>query len=136
MTVSRPSKRIVPASGAITPPIIIIRVDLPAPFSPMSATISPRWTSRSTSSSAVMPGKRLPMPSRLITGDKPGDDELTAGVSPGSRGVDIYRSPATTKLVYASLELINVLSLDYEGGNEDLFVCRNDGSIAAKNSSH
>ena len=33
-----------PPSGAITPPKIFIRVDLPAPFSPMSAITSPRYT--------------------------------------------------------------------------------------------
>src|SRR5690625_4190758 len=39
-----------------------MRVDLPAPFSPIRAWISPRSTRRSTLSSATTPGNSLPMP--------------------------------------------------------------------------
>src|SRR5881628_1691599 len=45
-----------------TPPRIFIKVDLPAPFSPTSAWISPEWRSKETRSSARTPGKRLEMP--------------------------------------------------------------------------
>src|SRR5262245_38345806 len=43
--------------------MIFIRVDLPAPFSPMTAWISPRATAKLTSSSARTPPKDLPMAS-------------------------------------------------------------------------
>ncbi len=39
---SRPSMRIVPALGEAIPPRIFISVDLPAPFSPISPSTSPR----------------------------------------------------------------------------------------------
>src|SRR5262245_35579702 len=42
--------------------MIFISVDLPAPFSPISACTLPGWSARSTFSSASTPGKRLPMP--------------------------------------------------------------------------
>src|ERR1043165_5951663 len=51
---------IVPLSRVIAPPRIFISVDLPAPFSPMSATISPAPTLKLTLSSATTPGNRLP----------------------------------------------------------------------------
>ena len=53
---SVPSVRIVPESGATTPPSTFISVDLPAPFSPTSPTTSPRATDRLTASSATTPG--------------------------------------------------------------------------------
>ena len=45
-----------------------MRVDLPAPFSPQMAWISPRSTSRVTSCSALTPGNVLVMPriSRML----------------------------------------------------------------------
>ena len=51
-----PSMRITPSLGSTTPPRIFIRVDLPAPFSPISARTSPRSTRRPTRSSAFTPG--------------------------------------------------------------------------------
>ena len=48
-----------PTSGCSMPPTIFISVDLPAPFSPSSATTSPACTSRFTPRSACTPGKRL-----------------------------------------------------------------------------
>src|SRR5216684_7709106 len=50
-----------------------ISVDLPAPFSPSSAWISPAQTSRSTSWLAMTPGKYLAMPLRSTIGGVPGD---------------------------------------------------------------
>src|SRR5215813_2427273 len=43
------------------PAMIFMRVDLPAPFSPMSACTVPRSTRSETSSSAATPGKLLLM---------------------------------------------------------------------------
>ena len=60
---SRPASNIRPVSGATTPAIILIRVDLPAPFSPRMACTRPAWTSRSAFSSARTPPYRLDSPS-------------------------------------------------------------------------
>src|SRR5687767_927923 len=54
-----PSTRIWPSSGRCAPPRILMRVDLPAPFSPVRPSTSPRPRWRETSCSAVTPGKRL-----------------------------------------------------------------------------
>src|SRR4051812_5582209 len=51
-----------PASGACTPARILIRVDLPEPFSPTRQCTSPDSTDQSIASSALVPPKRLPMP--------------------------------------------------------------------------
>src|SRR5919108_5865876 len=59
---SWPSIRIVPASGGYTPARIFIRVDLPAPFSPTTAWISPACRSRSTPCSTSTPTKLFVMP--------------------------------------------------------------------------
>ena len=50
-----PSSQISPPSGLSIPNRIFIRVDFPAPFSPIRAWISPFLTERSTSSLATMP---------------------------------------------------------------------------------
>src|SRR4051794_13685149 len=57
-----PSTRISPSSGWYRPYRTFIRVDLPAPFSPSSAWISPGATTRSTESFAVSAPKRLVIP--------------------------------------------------------------------------
>src|SRR5262245_51665794 len=54
-----PSKRISPSSQRCTPEIALMRVDLPAPLSPASATTSPACSSIDTLSSACTPPKRL-----------------------------------------------------------------------------
>src|SRR5271166_3256964 len=51
-----PPRRISPASGAIIPDKTLIMVDLPAPFWPTSAWISPRPSTKATPSSASTPG--------------------------------------------------------------------------------
>src|SRR5262245_28287782 len=61
---SRPSTRTTPRSGRCTPPRMRISVDLPAPFSPTMAWISPNATPPSAS---VAPN-RLPTPSTLAAG--------------------------------------------------------------------
>src|ERR1700742_4026938 len=52
----------VPVSGCWAPESIFSSVDLPAPFSPSSAWISPGATSKSTLARACTPGKRLLIP--------------------------------------------------------------------------
>ena len=51
-----PRHRISPASGRAAPYTSFVSVDLPAPFSPSSAWISPARTVRSTASLASVPG--------------------------------------------------------------------------------
>ena len=51
---SWPSKVIVPERARGLPQIVIISVDLPAPLAPISVTISPSLTSRSTPRSAMI----------------------------------------------------------------------------------
>ena len=58
-TCGRPSSCISPASGRYSPDSSCIRVDLPAPFSPNRAWISPPWKSTLTRSTARTPGKAL-----------------------------------------------------------------------------
>ncbi len=55
-TTAPPSISIVPASGCTSPAITFIRVDLPAPFSPRIAWISPGATSSETASLATTAG--------------------------------------------------------------------------------
>src|SRR4051812_41565095 len=52
-----------PAVTARSPESRLIRVDLPAPFGPMTAWISPVRTSRETSATACSPPKRFVSPS-------------------------------------------------------------------------
>jgi len=51
---SRPSNVMRPSRARGLPKIVIIRVDLPAPLAPISATISPSCTSTSTPRSAMI----------------------------------------------------------------------------------
>jgi hypothetical protein len=63
-----PSMRVSPVSGCCKPAMIFIIVDLPAPFSPSRAWISPCWTSKPTSSSARTPAKLFVMLATSIAG--------------------------------------------------------------------
>src|ERR1700694_3124455 len=56
---SRPAKRMPPASGAISPVSSPISVVLPAPFGPMMACSSPARMSSVIRSEAMTPPKRL-----------------------------------------------------------------------------
>src|SRR5215467_3385737 len=56
---SRPLKKIRPASGLISPASWPIRVDLPAPLGPMMACNSPAGMSREMPSEASTPPNRL-----------------------------------------------------------------------------
>src|SRR5690606_15399784 len=60
--IGRPSSATVPASGRSTPVSNLIRVDLPAPFCPISAWISPARSARPAPSSATVAPKRLHRP--------------------------------------------------------------------------
>ncbi len=51
----RPSSSIRPSSGATTPAMILIRVDLPAPFSPSTAWMRPASITRPASCNARTP---------------------------------------------------------------------------------
>jgi hypothetical protein len=62
MRIGLPSRMISPASGVYTPDSIFIRVLLPAPFSPITAWISPLRTVRCTPRSARVAPKRFSMP--------------------------------------------------------------------------
>ena len=59
---SSPSRRTRPAVGLCRPTSVLNSVDLPAPFGPMSPTISPLVTSNETASTACSPPKRLLTP--------------------------------------------------------------------------
>ncbi len=59
MWTSRPLSLMTPASALYRPKRMLIRVDLPAPFSPRSARISPFLSWMVISSLASIPGKRL-----------------------------------------------------------------------------
>ena len=52
---ARPSKVITPASGWTTPATTLMRVDLPAPFSPSTAWIDDAFAVKSTCDSAATP---------------------------------------------------------------------------------
>src|SRR5512132_2366879 len=68
---SSPRTRIRPPSAGYIPYSTRINVDLPAPFSPISAWTSPVRSSRFTSSLASTPGKRLVMRSSTTRGGEP-----------------------------------------------------------------
>ena len=57
-----PSRRVLPASRSYTPVSTLMSVLLPAPFSPMSAWISPARTVKSTPCKARTPGKLFSNP--------------------------------------------------------------------------
>ena len=65
---STPSTSMRPASGASAPEATRASVDLPEPFSPVSACTTPAWSVRSTPSRATTPGKRLVIPVRRSSG--------------------------------------------------------------------
>jgi hypothetical protein len=64
----RPSTASVPESAAKMPASTLMRVDLPAPFSPIQQWTSPALMSTLTSSSAWTPGNRFEMPVIVISG--------------------------------------------------------------------
>src|SRR5918992_1647916 len=86
---SSPSIRIVPRSGWCTPASTFISVDLPAPFSPTTAWISPASQSRLTPCSTSTPRKLLRM-SRICSSGAMARSDLhpAAGLGGREHGVD------------------------------------------------
>ena len=84
-----------PRRARCTPERMFISVDLPAPFSPSSAWISPACRSKSTPRSAWTPPKRLTTPridkQRLRSCRSPAG--CRAGISVGSRRETVRRGP-------------------------------------------
>src|SRR5262249_4821493 len=78
---SRPSTKTWPAVGCRCPVIRLNSVDLPAPFGPMTAAISPSATARSTSETARKPPNDLDRPLTSSTG-RP----LPLAAEPGKAG--------------------------------------------------
>src|SRR6185312_17232160 len=68
-TRSSPRTRMVPPSMPYTPVSALIKVDFPAPFSPMSACTSPGRSRKPTPASALTPGKPTVMSRISTTGD-------------------------------------------------------------------
>ena len=75
---SSPSISMRPASGASAPDAIRASVDLPEPFSPVSACTTPASSARSTPSRATTPGNRFVIPVSRSSGVKEGP-RLVAG---------------------------------------------------------
>src|SRR5690606_986820 len=83
--IGRPSSSTVPASGRSTPVSSLISVDLPAPFWPISAWISPARRHRPAPSSATVAPQRLRRPcacSTWLTATSPADAAARAGTGP------------------------------------------------------
>src|SRR6185436_727605 len=86
-----PPRVTMPASMPYTPVSTLIRVDLPAPFSPISACTSPGRSRKSTPSSARTPGKDLLIAVIVTTGSVIPSDLSGSSVdigpphAPGSR---------------------------------------------------
>src|SRR5215203_501328 len=97
------SSHIAPASRWYAPVMIFTSVDLPAPFSPTSAWISPARSSKSTPSRARAPANRLTMPSMR------------------RRGSPVIARSAT--LIRVRDELCRVASVEETVGEQD---CRRD----------
>jgi hypothetical protein len=78
---SSPSSRTWPELGANSPAMMLNRVDLPAPFGPISPVIEPRATASEQPSTAWMPPKLLLRFSTWIMPCAP-RDAPPAGASP------------------------------------------------------
>src|SRR5438128_1263611 len=74
--ISTPSSRILPPLGTSSPDNRLMTVDLPAPFGPISAWISPRPRLSDRSRTAASPPKLLPSPLTRKTGSGIGRDFL------------------------------------------------------------
>src|SRR5690348_11690338 len=73
MPTSAPSSLMLPESGRSIPDRMLIRVDLPAPFSPRRQCTSPCCTVTLTRSLAKTPGNRFVMLTSSIAGTRTGD---------------------------------------------------------------
>src|SRR5262245_59902442 len=81
--IGSPSSSIRPSSGGITPAMILIRVDLPAPFSPSTAWMRPARTVRSAPANACTPPYRFEAPcaSNSVPRDRGGRAASAAAVT-------------------------------------------------------
>src|SRR5581483_7189742 len=126
-TVTRaPSMRISPPSGWCTPPRIFISVLLPAPFSPIRATTSPRLTETETPSSATTPGKRLSIPQSSRRGVGMVGEKAVGCLTAARGGLP----PA--QLVQVRLELLHVVFIDCLRRDVDLFAVGHHRLVAAE----
>src|SRR6187455_3391 len=88
MVTRRPSNSIVPASAASTPEMILIMVDLPAPFSPTRACTRPARIVMSALRMARTAPNRFDMPARCRRGAAwDGSDAGTAPTAAGASAV-------------------------------------------------
>src|SRR5262245_12379347 len=94
---------ILPASARTIPPSTLIRVDLPAPFSPRSAWISPARRSKETPSSAATPPKRLV---RLWIDSKGGDGVLAEASDISLQTVEELAGVAPVDELYGDLDVL------------------------------
>src|SRR6185503_17915106 len=85
---ARPATVSVPASGRSAPVMILMSVDLPAPFSPTSAWTSPGRRSNDTPRSARTPSKDFEMPAAESRRSVMARDDIASscGRQPGSAG--------------------------------------------------
>src|SRR4051794_27160989 len=74
--------------------MIFISVDLPAPFSPRTACVSPGCTVSDTSLLATTEGKRLVMCASCSRGMLKGGPPSGSGPQPGGDGLDALAQPA------------------------------------------
>ena len=100
MDTSTPSFLMMPSSGWYRPNSTLISVDLPAPFSPSRAWISPFFTCKVMSSLAMIPGNRFVMCSI----------SMAYGVSKFSPSLPFYGPPLT---LCAGTETMNIFSILY-----------------------
>src|ERR1041384_234979 len=131
---------IVPPSRAIAPPRIFISVDLPAPFSPINATISPAPTLRLTLLSATTPGNRLLTSSiwsmggfsvTVFAADEHGRHGFNA-LNSLSVSVSICGLASPTELIDLFLKSVDVGFLDCQRRHENLFARGHDRLVAVQ----
>src|SRR5687767_4093977 len=83
-----PSKCHTPLSGSSKPVRRLKNVVLPAPFGPMSAVISLRWTSTCSTATAVRPPKRRVTPSATRIGSDLATPAVTGGAAVCSADIE------------------------------------------------
>src|SRR5690606_34186765 len=113
-----------PASGLWTPVRTLIKVDFPAPFSPMMAWISPGLRVKSTPSRARTPVKSFVMPVIWTIGSSDIGSYLRCGWADARGRVrgPLRPSDAVSVCVPAALELpVGQFGLELVGGEGGLF---------------
>src|SRR5713101_5038575 len=89
-----------PRSGASTPEMILMRVDLPEPFSPTRQCTSPTSSVRSTSRSACTPPKRFEMPdiSRKVAKGSSCDETVLSRNLSKDLSKNLSKDPSSNRL--------------------------------------